>query len=201
MAKTQGSPPATESFEALLAPVLSCAYGVAYHMTRSRDDAEDLVQEAALNAYRAFEQFQPGTNFKAWFLRILTHCVFGHYRKKRRQPQTLSLEDAEPHFIAVHTQALGLRPPETDPASLVLGRLDEEQVAEAIAALPEEFRLVCTLYFMQDASYQEIAAIIECPVGTVRYRLHRGRRMLQKALWHVAEEHGALGSLAERKGA
>jgi RNA polymerase sigma-70 factor (ECF subfamily) len=180
----------------LLAPVVGVAFGVAYHMTRSRDDADDLVQEAAFNAWRAFDQFQPGTNFKAWFMRILTHCFFAQYRKKKRRPQTLSLEDASPTYIQAQLRGAGIAPPESDPATLVMDRLDEDQVADAIGALPEEFRLVCALYFMQEASYQEIADMIECPVGTVRSRLHRGRRMLQKALWHIAQERGIVASLA-----
>src|ERR1700741_4611268 len=79
-------PSTTQSFEALLAPLLDTAYGVAYHLTRSSHDAEDLVQEAALNAYRAFHQFEPGTNFKAWYLRILTNCFFAKHRKRKREP-------------------------------------------------------------------------------------------------------------------
>src|SRR5437867_1930687 len=87
---------AARDFEALLGPVLEIAYGVGYHLTRSRDEAEDLVQEAALQAFRNFHQFQRGTNFKAWYLKILTHCYFAQYRKKRRQPQITGLEDATP---------------------------------------------------------------------------------------------------------
>ena len=187
---------ATREFETLLAGVVDVAYGVGYRLTRSRDDAEDLVQEAALQAFRNFHQFQVGTNFKAWFLRILTNAFFAKYRKQKRRPQTTSLEDAEPLFIQWKAVGLGLHLEHQDPAAFVMSRIGEEQIALAMNDLPEEFRVVCVLYFMQDASYQEIAEILECPVGTVRSRLHRGRRLLQKALWHVAEDQGLVPTSA-----
>lgn len=183
-------------FEALLAGTVDTAYGIAYRLTRSRDDAEDLVQESALQAFRGFHQFQAGTNFKAWFLRILTNAFYARYRKQKRQPQTTSLEDAEPLYIQWKAVHMGLHLQHEDPAAFVMGRMGEEQIGRAILALPEEFRIACVLYFMQDASYQEIADILECPVGTVRSRLHRGRRMLQKALWHLAEDQGLVASVA-----
>jgi len=193
------TPTATESFEALLASVLDRAYGVACHLARSRDDAEDLVQEASLQAFRAYHQYQQGTNFRAWYMRILTNCFYAAYRKRKRQPVTTNLEDAEPLFLNSRTRVMGLQTDPEDPAAAVIARMGEEQVADAIHALPEEFRIVCALYFIEDASYQEIAEMVDCPVGTVRSRLHRGRRMLQKALWQVAEEHGIIDALAERK--
>ena len=193
--------PTTESFEELLEPILELAYGVAYRLTRSSTDAEDLVQEAALKAYKAFDQYQPGTNFKAWYLRILTNSFFATYRKKRRGPELVELDDAAPLYLNFQTAGAGLQGPPEDPASLVIGRMGEEQVTEAIEALPEEFRVVCALYFVQDSPYQEIAEILDCPVGTVRSRLHRGRRMLQKALWAVAQEYGIVATLAAEKDA
>jgi RNA polymerase sigma-70 factor (ECF subfamily) len=199
MTDVRGVVPATASFEVLLEPILELAYGVAYRLTKSSADAEDLVQEAALLAYKAFNQYQPGTNFKAWYLRILTNCFFAHYRKRKRAPHLVDLDDASPLHLYIQTAGAGLQGPPEDPAALVIGRLGEEQVAEAVASLPEEFRVVCTLYFMQEASYQEIAQALGCPVGTVRSRLHRGRRMLQKTLWAVAEEHGIVAAMVAGK--
>lgn len=200
MAETTRSTASTRDFEALLKGVLEVAFGVAYHLTHSRDDAEDLVQEAALQAFRNFHQFQPGTNFKAWYLRILTHCCFALYRKRKRQPQ-ISLEDASALHLNLASQGAGFGATHRDPATLVISRLGEERVSRAIGELPEEFRVVCTLYFMNDASYQEIAEMLDCPVGTVRSRLHRGRRMLQKALWCLAEEEGIVSALTVSEGA
>jgi len=176
------------SFEALLAPLLPTAYRAALHMTRRPADAEDLVQEAALLAFRKFHQFEPGTNFRAWYLRILTNCFVSGYRKAKRQGPTVDLDDAPELYL--FTRALALRPGTDDPASVVLSKVDAEHVTEAIQALPDEFRIVAALYFVEDLSYREIASICDCPVGTVRSRLHRARRLLQKALWSVAEERG-----------
>jgi RNA polymerase sigma-70 factor (ECF subfamily) len=191
---------ASESFEALLAPLLDKAYSVACHLSKDSTLAEDLVQEAALRAFRAFHQYQPGTNFKAWFMYILTNCFYEHCRKKKRQPVTTTLEDAEPLFLNFRTQFMALNTAPEDPATAVISRMSSDQIAEAIAELPEEFRVVCALYFIEESSYQEIAEMVGCPVGTVRSRLHRGRRMLQKALWHVAQAHGIVDELARPKG-
>lgn len=190
----------TREFEKLLGEVLERAYGTAYHLTRSAHDAEDLVQEAALSAYKHFDQFQAGTNFRAWFMRILTNAFFASYRQKKRRPQTTSLEDAQPLLLLFAATGAGLAAHHQDPASLIVEKLGEERVGDAIAALPEEFRVVCTLYFVHDAPYQEIAEMLDCPVGTVRSRLHRGRRMLQKALWQAAQESGIVRELAASDG-
>jgi RNA polymerase sigma-70 factor (ECF subfamily) len=186
---------ASSTFEQLLAPILGAAYGMALQMTRHNDDAEDLVQEAAVRAFRFFHTFEPGTNFKAWFLRILTNVYLSRYRQKQREPETVNLEDAPELYLYSHTVTMGLHARSTDPAALVLRQLDAEQVTAAIGALPEEFRTVCALYFMEEFAYQEIAEILDCPIGTVRSRLHRGRRALQRELWQIAHEHGMTAHL------
>ena len=180
--------PAT--LESLIDPILGLAFGVALRLSRNRTDAEDLVQEAAFQACRGFHTFQAGTNFKAWFFRILTNCFYYRHRRSKREPELVDVEDA-PELYMIHRAAEnGLMGDAEDPAARVLEKIGEEHVAEAISSLPAEFRVVCALYFMEDLRYQEIAEILECPVGTVRSRLHRGRRMLQKLLWHVAHERG-----------
>jgi RNA polymerase sigma-70 factor (ECF subfamily) len=188
------SPPAVE-LEVLLLPLLNSAYGTAMHLTRNRADAEDLVQEASLLACRGFGTFEQGTNFKAWFFRILTNCFYSKYRKRKREGTQLELEDSPELYLYCQTASAGLHARTEDPASAVMARMDSEQVGSAIDALPEEYRVVATLYFLQDFSYQEIAEVLDVPVGTVRSRLHRGRRMLQKALWTIAEERGIIGDL------
>lgn len=177
-------------FEQLFSPIVQMAYGTAVRLTRSRTEAEDLVQDAALLAFRAFDSFQPGTNFKAWFFRILTNAFYSRHRKEKHEKANLSTEDVPPLYLYNRTTEAGLQGRESDPASAIMDRLDTEQVGEALEALPTEYRVVATLYFIEDFSYQQIAEVLECPVGTVRSRLHRGRRMLQKALWDVAVEQG-----------
>jgi RNA polymerase sigma-70 factor (ECF subfamily) len=177
-------------FERLFTPLVSMAYGTAVRLTRDRTEAEDLVQDAALLAYRAFGSFQPGTNFKAWFFRILTNAFYSRHRKEKHEKANLSTEDVPPLYLYSRTAEAGLQGRDTDPASAIMDKLDTEQVSAALEALPTEYRVVATLYFIEDFSYQQIAEVLECPVGTVRSRLHRGRRMLQKALWEVAVERG-----------
>ena len=177
-------------FEELLTPILSMAFGTAVRLTRERTDAEDLIQDAALLAYRAFASFQPGTNFKAWFFRILTNAFYSRHRKEKHEKANFSTEDVPALYLYTKTAEAGLHGGESDPASALMDKLDSEQVGAALEELPEEYRMVATLYFIEDFSYQQIADILRCPVGTVRSRLHRGRRMLQKALWDVAVERG-----------
>ncbi len=184
------------AFEALLAPVLDAAYGTALRFTRNPADAEDLVQEAALLAFRGFHTFQAGSSFRAWFFRVLTNCYFSRYRKQKRQGTELALDDTPELYLYCQTAALGLHARSEDPAAEVMSRLETEHVEAAIAALPEEHRVVASLYFMQDFSYQEIAEMVGVPVGTIRSRLHRGRRMLQQALWAVAADRGIVAALA-----
>ena len=189
-----------EQFTRLLEPVLDGAYGLALHMCRNRDDAQDIVQEAALSAFRAFHTFQSGTNFRAWFFRIVTNCFRQKYRKAQRSPQTTDLEDAPDLYLFCRTADVGLHAQSDDPATLVMEQLTTEQVSAAVEALPEDYRVAAALYFFEELSYEEIAGILECPIGTVRSRLHRGRKLLQKALWQIAEQQGIIAELTARTG-
>jgi RNA polymerase sigma-70 factor (ECF subfamily) len=182
-------------FDAELLAQLPAAYGYAMRLARSRADAEDLVQEAALNACRARNTFEPGTNFKAWFFRILVRCFYARHRVAKRRPETVDLDDTPHLFLYGNFVDNGLPSVGDDPAREMFDRLGTEGVVEAIRALPPEYGVVCTLYFMQDFAYQEIAEVLEIPVGTVRSRLHRGRKMLQKTLWHAAQEAGVIDAL------
>lgn len=182
-------------FEQLLAPLLSQAFGVAMQMTRNRDDAQDLVQEAAIQAFRAFHTFQPGTNFKAWYFKILTNLFLNRRRKQQREPATTALDDAPDLYLFLETKNAGLHERNSDPATLVMQEITAEHIVQAITLLPEDYRAAAALYFMEELSYQEIAEIIDCPVGTVRSRLHRGRKLLQKALWEIAQEQGIVARL------
>ena len=200
-ATTQAPAPlGADEFQALLVEVLPTAYGYALRLTRNRADAEDLVQDAALRAFRAVATFEPGTNFKAWIFRILTRCFWANHRRRQRRPHTVDFDDTPDLYLFARSAEHGLPWQGDDPARTLIDRLGTERVAEAIGQLPEEYGVVCTLYFMEDFAYHEIADVLEVPVGTVRSRLHRGRKMLQKALWHVAEESGIVTELTEREG-
>lgn len=189
------------AFEAELVPLLDRAYGFAYSLTHDRPDAEDLVQEAALLAFKAFAQFRPGTNFKAWFYKILVNCFYGQHRKQRRQSETVDLESLPSLYLYGKTAELGLQDQTDDPAGALLARLDAEQIVAALERLPEEYRVACTLSFVQELSYEEIAQTLDVPLGTVRSRIHRGRKMLQQQLWALAEEHGIVQQLKLRASA
>jgi RNA polymerase sigma-70 factor (ECF subfamily) len=184
-----------QEFETLLVGMLDGSYRLALRLTGDSQDAEDLVQEAALRAFRFRHTFQRGTSFKAWFYRIVVNHFYTTTRRKRSATTSLDdLTEAHDIFLFLRSAEAGLLRPDADPAATVVGRMAEGDVARALAALPDEFRTVCTLYFIDDLSYQEIADILEVPIGTVRSRLHRGRHMLQKQLWRVAEELGIVPS-------
>ena len=191
---TAGTTPASD-FEALLAGVLEQAYGTAMRLTGNAADAEDLVQDAALLAHRGFASFTTGSNFRAWFYRILLNRFYSNYRRQRRTGVAVDLEETPELYLYEQAEAAGLKPSE-DSAAALIDRLDAEAVEQALIALPDEFRAAATLYFMQDLPYQEIAEILDVPIGTVRSRLHRARRMLQKALWMVAQERGIVSAPA-----
>ncbi len=185
------APREAAAFETLLSAVVDAAYGYGFRLAHNRGDAEDLVQEAAFLAFRGFGSFEPGSNFKAWFFKILTNCYRSKYRRERRRP-TVDLDDTPDLYLYARSGEVGFPTDGPDPAAALLDKLGTERVVAALEQLPDEYRIVSTLYFMQDFSYEEIACALECPVGTVRSRLHRGRKILQKALWQVAEEAGVV---------
>jgi RNA polymerase sigma-70 factor (ECF subfamily) len=187
------------TFESLFSAVAGSAFGVALRLTRNNADAEDLVQEAALLAYRGFGSFEGGTNFRAWFLKILTNCYFSKRRREKSRPVTSDLDDTPDLYLYARSGQAGFPTQGPDPAAQLLDKLGTERIVAAIGRLPDEYRIVSTLYFMDDLSYEEIARILECPVGTVRSRLHRARKMLQKALWQIAEEDGIVSQQAYRE--
>ena len=191
MAKASGN--STGEFERQLSAVLDQAYGTALRLTGSAADAEDLVQDAALLAHRGYAGFTAGSNFRAWFYRILLNRFYSNYRRQRRAGVSVDLDETPELYLYQQAAASGITP-DTDTATALVDRLDSELVQKALDALPEEFRTVATLYFMQDLPYQEIADMLDVPIGTVRSRLHRARRMLQKALWEVAAERGIVGA-------
>ena len=177
-------------FEALLMEHLVASYRLALRLTGSSEDAEDLVQEAALRAFRFRHTFQKGTSFKSWLYRIVVNQFYTSTRRKRKATTSLdSLTDATDIYLFARSAEAGLLRPDADPSANVVSRMAEDDVARALAALPDEFRAVATLYFMEDLSYSEIAEILDVPIGTGMSRIHRGRRALQQKLWDYAERN------------
>jgi RNA polymerase sigma-70 factor (ECF subfamily) len=170
-------------FERLLDPLLDGLYGAALRMTRNREDAEDLLQDTVLRAYRFFDRFERGTNFKAWTLRMMTNLYINQYHKAAREGERVELEDVEEFSIyaELYYQAGCSHP--ADPCEQVLAKLGEETIRAAIDALPPDFRIVVNLADVEGLSYEEIAAAVGIPVGTVKSRLYRGRHQVQKLLW------------------
>lgn len=163
-------------------------YGAALRMTRNPSDAEDLVQETYLKAYRAFGSFQEGTNLKSWLYKILTNTFINSYRSKRRRPAMSELEDVEDLYLYHRLGGLEAAAAGRSAEDLVLDHITEAEVKAAVESLPEQFRLAVLLADVEGFSYKEIADILDVPMGTVMSRLHRGRRSLQKALHTFGEE-------------
>lgn len=185
-------------FEELLRPVLEPAYRTALRLTGNGADAEDLLQDASLLALRGFASFRLGSNFKAWFFRILFNRFYSVYRRQRRAGASVDIDEAPESHVFDRAVAAGLLK-DPDPAAAVFGRMEVETVTEALNALPDDYRSVATLYFTQDFSYQDIAQVLEVPIGTVRSRLHRARGLLQQSLWDLAEESGIVSSSTGRE--
>jgi RNA polymerase sigma-70 factor (ECF subfamily) len=181
----------TELFEQEALKHLDALYRTALRMTRNPQDAEDLVQETYLRAYRFFDQFQPGTNLRAWLFKILTNSYINTYRKASAEPKNTSLEDTE-EFSLYHQMAREMQTGslDWDVEAQVLDRFAEADIREAIEKLPEAFRMTVLLADVEGFSYKDIAEITGVSKGTVMSRLFRGRRLLQKALWERARAAG-----------
>ena len=177
-----------ERFERDVVPLLPNLYAAALRMTRNPTDAEDLVQDTYLRAFRGFSGFKEGTNLKAWLYRILTNSFINTYRKKQRQPQTVEGPDDLDEWYLF--DKLGGRNVELSAETEVLDKIPDEAVKGALESLPENFRLPVLLADVEGFSYKEIAEIMDTPIGTVMSRLHRGRRMLRDMLSDYARDRG-----------
>ena len=187
-ATTPEDPELRARFERDVLPLLPSLYSAAMRLTRNPSDAEDLVQETYLRAFRGFAGFQEGTNLKAWLYRILTNSYINTYRKKQREPQIVEgPEDVEDWYLY---DRLGGRSVEESAETEVLDQIPDQGVKQALESLPERFRLPVLLADVEGFSYKEIAEIMDTPIGTVMSRLHRGRKALEKALWETAKERG-----------
>jgi RNA polymerase sigma-70 factor (ECF subfamily) len=178
------------NFEAAAMPYLDALYNTAYRMTRNSQDAEDLVQETYLKAYKYYDKFEEGTNLKAWLFKIHKHTFINSYRKAQLQPPQSDFADIEESFERQISEDASrqIRNPEEELLENVL----DEDVQRAVDQLPQDYRMVVLLADLEGFSYKEISEILEIPVGTVMSRLYRGRRLLETEMLRYAREHGYL---------
>jgi RNA polymerase sigma-70 factor (ECF subfamily) len=167
------------SFEREALVHLDSLYRVALRLTGNPAEADDLVQETMLKAYRAWDQFEKGTNAKGWLLTILRHAFINEYRRRARRPETVDLDAIEAFSVFHELQ-------EEDPQGAFFDRIVDEEVLRAIDELPEQFRETVVLSDVEGLSYEEIARVLDVPIGTVKSRLFRARHLLQQKLYRYA---------------
>ncbi len=172
------------AFERETLPHLDALYALALRLTRNTDDAEDLVQDAMVKAYRFFHRYEEGSNIRAWLCKLLVN-LFYNDRRKAQKDQRLQTETRRQHSFEADLSTRRFE-------QLLADRLVQDRIREALEELPEEFRLAVVLCDLYDFSYKEIADILDCPVGTVMSRLYRGRRLLQERLFSYAVDQGYL---------
>jgi RNA polymerase sigma-70 factor, ECF subfamily len=165
---------------------IDALYNFAVRMTGDAEDANDLVQETYMKAYRFFDSFEKGTNCKAWLFRILKNSYINKYRKESKEPDKVDYEDIKDFFHTVKHSSLD----SNDMQEKMYGDLLDDEVSRALDGLPEDFREVVQLCDIEGFTYEEIANMVDCPIGTVRSRLHRGRKILRDKLIEYARHHG-----------
>ncbi len=178
------------TFEGDVMPLARQLYAHALRLTRRPVDAEDVLQESYLKAYRAYDTFEAGTNLRAWMYRIVTNTYINKYRSKQRRPDEIELEDVGDMYLYRRLQSLGAPGSTLSAEREALDSLVDDRIKDAIEALPEAFRLPVLLADAEGFAYKEIAEILDVPIGTVMSRLHRGRKALQKELYELAVERG-----------
>jgi RNA polymerase sigma-70 factor (ECF subfamily) len=175
------------TFAELAMPYMDSLYGAALRLTRNPSDAEDLVQETYLKAYRGFGGFEEGTNLRAWLYRILTNTFINTYRSKKRRPDETELDEVEDLYLYRKLGGLEAAAAGRSAEDELMDWFTDAEVKEAVESLPEQFRIAVLLADVEGFSYKEIADILDIPIGTVMSRLHRGRKALQRMLYEFAE--------------
>ena len=167
-------------------------FSTALRMTRSRSDAEDLVQETYIKGWRSFHTFQEGTNLRAWLFRIMTNTYINKYNAQKRKGTEVELDDIEELFLYKRLGSIDQSQLSSSAEDQMLELFTDDEVKNALEELPEDFRVPVLLSDVDGFSYKEIAEMLEIPIGTVMSRLHRGRKAMQKMLYEYARERGLI---------
>jgi RNA polymerase sigma-70 factor, ECF subfamily len=175
-----------QDFEDEMLPHLDAIYNFALRLTTDPNDAEDLVQDTIVKAFRFFNSYEKGTNAKAWLFRILKNSYINNYRKKSKQPQQVDYDEVSTFYETVRSEQSNT----TDMEEMMYGQLLDDDVTRALEQLPEDFRTVVLLCDVEGFTYEEIANMLDVPIGTIRSRLHRGRNLLRVQLMDYAEKRG-----------
>jgi len=183
-----------KEFEAEALPHMDALYRTALRLAKNKNDAEDLVQEAFAKAYRFWDKFELGSNCRAWLFKIMTNIFINEYRSKSRSPLQANIDDIDDNYL--YGQLADSEMTE-NPEQTLFSKLFDDDVKKAIENLPDDFRLVAVLSFLEGFSYQEIAEIADLQLGTVKSRLHRGRKLLQKQLFDYAVRNGYIKEKAK----
>ena len=179
---------------------MDAIYAAALRLTRNPSDAEDLVQETYLKAYRGFGGFEDGTNLRAWLYRILTNTFINTYRSKKRRPDETEFDEVEDLYLYRRLGGLEAASVGRSAEDELLDWFSEAEVKDALEALPEQFRMAVLLADVEGFSYKEIAEILDVPIGTVMSRLHRGRKSMQRSLYDFAASRRLLPDEAAAAG-
>ena len=167
-------------------------FSTALRMTRSRSDAEDLVQETYIKGWRSFHTFQEGTNLRAWLFRIMTNTYINKYNAQKRKGAEVELDDVEELFLYKRLGSIDQSQLSSSAEDQMLELFTDDEVKSALEELPEDFRIPVLLSDVDGFSYKEISEMLEIPIGTVMSRLHRGRKAMQKMLYEYARERGLI---------
>lgn len=184
-----------EDFQKEAIPHMNAVYNFALRMTGDEDDADDLVQETYLKAFRFFDKFEKGTNCKAWLFRILKNSYINDYRKNVKEPDKVDYEDVQNFYENIHSTEINSQHYEQDAFTNLL----DDEITKVMSALPEDFRTVIILSDIEGFTYEEIADFVDIPVGTVRSRLHRARKMLYSQLYDYARDRGYVDRKKSKK--
>ena len=185
-----------EEFDSEIVHHLGSLKSFAMKMTNDIDDAEDLVQDTLLKAFRFFDKFEKGSNAKAWLFQIMKNSFINNYRKNNREPNKIDYEDVQNFYETIKADQVKTTHYEGDAFSDIL----DDEITNALSVLPDDFRTIVFLSDIEGYSYQEISDFMDCPIGTVRSRLHRARKMLYALLFQFALTNGFVSADAGKLG-